>query len=265
MSPVVDPLAEWRILIKAMGGPTGEISPYTVQINQPTNRYSRTTKGLISPSPMPRLKIAPGGPYTVTQITVPYDPEYGTGGSFWRMTSGPYVGWLLSAWTNTLSDDFGPYGNITISQASNYDRGPGETLATIYKPNAHLAGASLNYNSPGEMHLTMLVDDPLVRIPKPKRTHYAIEFWNGLDWEEIFAGMVWDMDATDTEVIYYGIDYLGLFQCVVDERFSPDGVDTLEPVGSKYSSKSTKYMCQKLLRTPQLASSHWATLPVRWN
>lgn len=248
MSPVVNPLAEWRLLIKGMGGPTGEITPYTVQINQTTNRYSRTTAGIISDNPMPRLTIPPGGPYVVTPIQVPFDPVYGTGGSFWRMVDGPYPGWLLSKWTNTLSDDFGPYGNITVTQAVDYDRGPGETLATIYHPNAHLAGASLNYNAPGEMHFTMLVDDPLVSIPKPKRTHYAIEFWNGSAWEEIFAGWIWDMDATDTEVVYYGIDYLAAFQAVVDERFDPASPDKAEPTGSYYSKKSTKYMCQKLLQ-----------------
>jgi hypothetical protein len=248
MSPVVNPLAEWRLLIKGMGGPTGEVTPRTVMINQPTNRYSRTTAGIISPVPMPRLKINPGGPYVVTPIQVPYDPVYGTGGSFWRMVDGPYPGWLLSKWTNTLSDDFGPYGNITVTQTPDYDRGPGETLATIYHPNAHLAGASLSYNSPGELHFTMLVDDPLVSIPKPKRTHYAIEFWNGSTWEEIFAGWIWDMDATDTEVVYYGIDYLAAFQAVVDERFDPASPDRAEPTGSYYSKKSTKYMCQKLLQ-----------------
>jgi hypothetical protein len=248
MSPVVNPLAEWRLLIKGMGGPTGNISPYTVQIVQPTNRYSRTTEGIISPVPMPRLQIQPGGPYTVAPITVPYDPEYGTGGSFWRMLDGPYPGWLLSKWTNTLSDDFGPYGQITITQAVDYDRGPGQTLATIYHPNAHVAGASLSYNSPGELHFTLLVDDPLVRIPQPKRTHYAVEFWTGSAWEEIFAGLVWDMDATDTEVVFYGIDYLGLFQYIVDERFFPTSPDKGEPTGSYYVQQSTKYVCEKLLQ-----------------
>jgi len=248
MSPVVNPLAEWRLLIKGMGGPTGEITPYTVQIVQPTNRYSRTTEGIISPVPMPRLKISPGGPYVVTPITVPYDPVYGTGGSFWRMVDGPYPGWLLSKWTNTLSDDFGPYGQITVTQATDYNRGPGDVLATIYHPNVHVAGASLLYNSPGEVHFTILVDDPNVWIPKPKRTHYSIEFWNGSAWEEIFAGLVWDMDATDTEVVFYGIDYLGLFQYVVDERFDPAAPEKPEPGGSYYSRRSTKYMVQKLLQ-----------------
>jgi hypothetical protein len=248
MSPVVDPSAEWRILIKGMGGPTGEVTPWTVQINTATNRYSRTTTGIISDTPMPRLKIQPGGPYLIAPITVPYDPVHGTGGSFWRMIDGPYPGWLLSKWTNTLSDDFGPYGNITVSQAVAYDRGPGDLLATIYRPAAHLAGASLNYNAPGEMHFTMLVDDPLVRVPKPKRTHYAIEFWTGSAWEEVFAGWIWDMDATDTEVVYYGIDYLAAFRYVVDERFDATAPEDPEPEGSFYKGRSTKYICQRLLQ-----------------
>lgn len=213
-----------------------------VTINQTTNRYSRTTAGLISPTPLPRLTIPPGGPYRVNPIVVPYDPIWGTGGSFWRMVDGPYPGWLLSKWTNTLSDDFGPYGNITISNDESFSRAPGPVIATLYHPNAHLADFSINYNAPGECHFTLLVDDPNIGVIIPKQCHATFEFWNSTtsQWDEVWAGVIWDMDATDTEVVFYGIDYLGMLQYCVDERFNPAFPKKAAPTGSWYAGKTIK-------------------------
>ena len=207
---------------------------------------------------------------------------------------------------------------------------------------SHLAGASINYNAPGEMHLTLLVDDPNVLLPVPKLTHYTIEFLVGAEritfngptqiwtldeegyltwpagtttgsgegpysvtatnvpylaavgdppysgpgehpasggaywsfwtindgpytgqlvaytmggsgygdttvdslgegggWEERFAGLVWDVDATETEAVYYGIDYLSLYQYVVDERFDPEAPDKPVDEGGSYYIAST--------------------------
>jgi hypothetical protein len=95
------------------------------------------------------------------------------------------------------------------------------------------------------------VDDPNVTVPIPKTTHASVEFWIGdpdaseatrrasysaSDWEEVWAGMIWDFDATDTEVVFYGIDYLGLLDYVVDERFNVDKPELLYPTGSMYKN-----------------------------
>ena len=238
--PTINPLANWRILIKGMGGPTGKPGMNTVTFNAATKIWSRTTAGIISYDyDLAHNPLPSSGTYAVAPVTVPFDPIHKTGGSFWELKEGPNKGWLVSDWTNSLG-----YGDITTAQTEGYDRGPGETLCTIYKPAAHLAGASLNYNAAGEMHFTLLVDDPNINIPQPKRTHYAIEFETapGSDtWVEVFAGWVWDVDATDTEAVFYGIDYLAAFKYVTDERFTSAGnIDLpVEKGGSCYSNNKT--------------------------
>lgn len=253
--PKINPLADWRILIKGMGGAVGPPTPKTVTINTPTNIYSTTSTGIIDSSNLPESafpKIPAGGTYHIAQVTIPYDPIYGTGGSFYQIVDGAYAGKLISKWTNTLSDDFGAYGNITVASAPGFNRGPGATLATIYRPAAHLAGASLNYNAAGELHFTLLVDDPNINVPKPKKTHYAVEFYDtdSSTWVEVFAGLIWDMDATDTEVVFYGLDYLGLFQFVIDDRFSTTGnIDMpVEKGGSKYVKWTIRQIISEQLK-----------------
>lgn len=246
--PKVNPLADWRILIKGMGGPTGAPTPSTLTIVAPTNYYTTTSAGIIDYSPAPNFPhIAPGGPYHITPVTVPKDPIHGTGGSFYKMLDGPNPGMLISKWSNELN-----YGTISVTSAPGFSRGPGATLATIYRPAAHLAGASLNYNAAGEMHFTLLVDDPNIDIPQPKKTHYAIEFYDtdSSTWIEVFAGLVWDMHATDTEVVFYGIDYLGLFKFVLDERFSTTGnIDLpVEKGGSKYNKWNIRAIITEQLK-----------------
>ncbi len=233
--PTINPLADWRILIKAMGGASGDKGHHMLTVNSSTKIWSRTNAGIINYTydlGLPALAAA-GGPYWVNPIIVPFDPIHQTGGSFWELKEGPNVGWLVSDWTNTLG-----YGNITVGVSGTFNRGPGATLATIYRPEAHLAGFSINYNAGGELHFTLLVDDPNINIPIPKQTHAAVEFYDipSATWVEVWAGWIWDMDATDTEVVFYGIDYLGALQYTVDERFDPAKPKRAAPTGSYYCS-----------------------------
>lgn len=246
----INPLANWRILIKGMG--SGGSGTHALSFNADTELWSRTSTGIIS---WPSTVTASGstGPYRVNPITVPYDPIHQTGGSFWELKEGPNVGFLVSAHSNSLG-----YGDISVAGRSG-DRGPGDTLATIYKPNAHLAGASKLYNRAGEMHFTLLVGDPNVGVPVPKQTHYAIEFEQTPgeeDWVEEFAGLIWDIDQTDTEAVFYGIDYLALLQFIIDERFSPDKPDLPVPNGSKYVAKTiTEIVTEQLQHAVGLLDS----------
>lgn len=244
----INPLAAWRLLIKDMGGETGG-SSHMLTFNAETFVWSRTTTGIIK---WPHeFEHEAGGPYAVNPIVVPFDPEHETGGSFWRLTEGPFTGFLVSFWSNELG-----YGDITVEENPDFDRGPGAVLATLGPGDvvplpptgtgdqpAHLAGASLTYNTGGEMHFTLLVDSPFIDIPQPKRTHYAIEFYDtdAEEWYESFAGWIWDFDATDTEVVFYGIDYLGAFQYTIDERYDPElGIEVAAPNGSKYTNKTIR-------------------------
>lgn len=111
-------------------------------------------------------------------------------------------------------------------------RGPGTTVAIL--ENAKSVGASLMYNSPGEAHWTLPVDHPQLSVIEPKQTHYSIQFYEGDGWREKFAGLVWDVDATESDVVFYGIDYLALYDYVMDERYDPAVPDRPAEKGGSY-------------------------------
>ncbi|HET7070153.1 MAG TPA: hypothetical protein VFI40_04970 [Nocardioides sp.] len=159
----------------------------------------------------------------------------------------------VSAWSYaaiTLTADFDPapgsQASVQIDPRAPWrivirdmgaNRGPGDVVAIL--ENAKAAGASIMFNSPGECHFTVPVDHPQISVIEPKQTHYAVEFYRGDGWREMFAGLVDDMDATETSVIFYGIDYLGLFDRNGDERWDASNPDLpASSGGSKYVNQS---------------------------
>lgn len=128
-------------------------------------------------------------------------------------------------------------------------RAPGVTVAYIEDP-ANL-GAGEYYNSPGEAYFTVPAIHPQVSVIEPWQVHYAIEVFRGEGWKEIAAGLIIDFDATDNDVVFHGIDYLGLLGLEMDERFNtgtsgsvtaeaPAGIWPAAEGGSKYTSKTIK-------------------------
>jgi len=112
-------------------------------------------------------------------------------------------------------------------------RAPGRVVAIL--ENAKSIGASIVYNSPGELHFTLPVDHPQLAVIEPKQTHYSVQFYHGDGWREVFAGLMWDFDANEQGIVFYGIDYLALYDYVVDERYTPATPDLpAESGGSKY-------------------------------
>lgn len=112
-------------------------------------------------------------------------------------------------------------------------RGPGRTVAVI--EDAKNVGASILFNSPGELHFTLGKAHPQLSVIEPKQTHYSVQFRSGDGWREVFAGLMWDFDATDTDIVFYGIDYLGLLDYTLDERYDQSNPDKpSEKGGSKY-------------------------------
>jgi hypothetical protein len=112
-------------------------------------------------------------------------------------------------------------------------RAPGRLVAVFEE--AKNVGASLVYNSPGEIHFTLLKDDQQLAAVQPKQVHYAVEFYSGDGWQEKFAGVIWDVDATETDVVFKGVDYLALYDTIIDERYDP-----LKP-NKSYKSNGSYY------------------------
>lgn len=116
-------------------------------------------------------------------------------------------------------------------------RGPGLVVAVI--EDAKSVGASIMYNSPGELHFTVPVDHPQISVIEPRQTHYSVQFYGGDGWREVYAGLVADFDATEEEVVFLGIDYLGLLDYTMDERYFPSDPNRAFSKGGSYYSNQT--------------------------
>lgn len=135
----------------------------------------------------------------------------------------------------------------TGTEAVPGDRGPLNPPIAIIE-NASNIGAGEWRNTPGEIFWTMAVDDPQVGVIEPYLVHYALELYRGEGWKEVHAGLVVDFSATADEVVFYGMDYLGLLSKVYDERFSSKGPDTpISKGGAKYVKKPISYIVQNQL------------------
>lgn len=169
----------------------------------------------------------------------------------------------VSAWSYgalTLLDDFDPdpgqQSNVQFAHKVPWrilikgmggNRGPGSVVAVI--ENAKSVGATKMYNSPGELHFTLTVDHPQISVIEPRQTHYALEVYSGDGWREVFAGLIVDYDATETGVIFYGVDYLGLFQFIYDERYDPANPEkSYADGGSKYVGKTISFIVQNQIQ-----------------
>jgi len=112
-------------------------------------------------------------------------------------------------------------------------RKPGAVTAVI--TDAANIGVSYFGNSPGDFFFTLPTDHPQVSACEPYQTHWSLQFYRGDQWVEKQAGILIDFDATEEEVIFYGIDYLGLLTFSADERYDP-----LKPEKS-YTNGGSKY------------------------
>jgi hypothetical protein len=140
-------------------------------------------------------------------LTADFNPDPGT--AYSTVQIDPNAPWRI-----LIRDLYQPDGvTKTVGRA------PGNLIAVLEE--AKNVGASLVYNSPGELHFTLLKDDEQISVIEPKQVHYAVEFYSGDGWQEKFAGVVWETDATETDVVFKGIDYLALYDTVLDERYDP--------------------------------------------
>jgi chitodextrinase len=162
-----------------------------------------------------------------------------------------YTG-VWSAWsyaTVTLTEDYvadpGDYEYATFPDREapvrialykmGAKRGPGVLLGYVNDP-INL-GASMYLNGGGELFFTLPATHPMCPEIEPNAVHYAVEQWWGDRYRALFAGLITDFDATPDEAVFYGTDYLGLFQTCVDERYNEKNINEPAPKGSKYVNK----------------------------
>ena len=175
--------------------------------------------------------------------------------------------------TQDFSPDPGTYDNVQIDPQAPWriiirdlyqadgvtktvGRAPGRVVAVLEE--AKNVGASVVYNSPGEIHFTLLKDDEQIDVIEPKQTHYALEFYSGDGWQEKYAGVVWDADATETDVVFKGIDYLALYDTVIDERYDPLKPDkSYKKNGSYYEQVTIRNVILDQLNNAKKQTDSW--------
>lgn len=125
------------------------------------------------------------------------------------------------------------------------NRGPGSVKAII-ADGANI-GCSTYRDSGGEFHMTLPSNHPAAGACEPWLTHYAVEELVNGQYKERFAGIISDFDATDDDVVVYGIDYLALLDLIVDSRYDKDAPKKEPPDGSFYSKWSISKVMNNLL------------------
>ncbi len=162
----------------------------------------------------------------------------------------------------TLTTDFDPtpgagefltgYNNLGKTRVLIYamdetTRGPTGAPIAIIEDASNL-GAARYMNAPGEMFMTLPATHPQIGVVEPWRVHYAVQIWNGDRYVNKFFGIVTDFDATEDDVVMYGIDYLALLGLVVDTRFDAEAPDKpFSQGGSKYVSETISGIIGDLL------------------
>lgn len=117
-------------------------------------------------------------------------------------------------------------------------RGPTGSPLAIIEDAANL-GVGKYMNAPGEFYMTLPATHPQVSVIEPYRVHYAVQHWKGDRYVNRFVGLITDFDATEDDVVFYGIDYLALLSKVVDTRYDPDAPDkSFSLGGSKYVNET---------------------------
>lgn len=181
--------------------------------------------------------------YASLILTADFDPDPG---SYTNVQTNPNAPWRIVIRDLYQSD------GVTKTVG----RGPGRVVAVLEE--AKNVGASIVYNSPGELHFTLLKNDPWCAVIEPKQVHYAVEFYSGDGWQEKYAGVIWDVDATDTDLVFKGIDYLALWDTCIDERYDPLKPNkTYSSGGSYYSNVTLRTVILDQLQYAKSLTDSW--------
>jgi hypothetical protein len=124
-------------------------------------------------------------------------------------------------------------------------RGPRSVIAII-EDFANL-GVSWYASAPGELYFSLPVTHPQVSVIEPMVTHYSYEQYRRGRWVTLAEGLIRDFDAKETDIIFYGIDYLGLLSLSVEaakqtttEPLRRMGAKATDIRGSRYFRKTIK-------------------------
>jgi hypothetical protein len=141
------------------------------------------------------------------------------------------------------------------------NRGPGKVIAII--EDARNIGVSRYATSPGELYFTLQSQHPQISLIEPFATHYEYQQYRRGRWVSLEYGLMVDFDAEEDEVIFYGMDYLGLLSASVEGAYqiakSPNkSISTKHTVlkGSRYKKKTIRYIIKNQLKRARYQETH---------
>ena len=121
------------------------------------------------------------------------------------------------------------------------NRGPGTLLAELH--DAANVGASEYFNAGGEFYFTIPAIHPQVSVIEPYQCHYSLEMHTAEGWRPKAYGLITDFDATEDEVVFYGMDYLAVLGRLVEERFDSTNAELpTDKGGAKYVDKTVSFV-----------------------
>jgi hypothetical protein len=99
---------------------------------------------------------------------------------------------------------------ITLWDTTGTGRGRGSVKAVI--SHAKYIGVSSYLNEGGEMFFTLPYNHPQINECVPLERHYRVERYDQIDevYRTVGTGILHDYQATDNEVVFYGIDYMSV-------------------------------------------------------
>lgn len=146
------------------------------------------------------------------------------------------------------------------------NRGPGKVIGIL--EDARNIGVSRYATSPGELYFTLQSLHPQISIIEPFATHYEYQQYRRGRWVSLEYGIFVDFDATEDEVVFYGMDYLGLLSVSIEGAHqiakSPNKqISTKHNVlsGSRYKKRSIRYIIKNQLQRARFQETH---SPVRF-
>lgn len=115
-------------------------------------------------------------------------------------------------------------------------------------------------NTPGQVFFTLPVEHPQIDLIEPMQVHYRVEVKRDGVWEALddnTDGLIYDMQAGPDEVVFRGMNYVGLLNRTFEQRFKPKlGPDVpISKGGSKYVKKTIDYVVKDQLKVEAALTS----------
>ena len=156
-----------------------------------------------------------------------------------------------------------PATRILLCEAkTGSNRGPKVTPVAIIEDAANI-GIKWVSTGVGELFFTLPVTHPQVSVIEPMTTHYRVEQYRQGRWKRLAYGLIRDFDATQDEVVFLGVDYLGLLSFSVEaaKQSAKKPKKNISPVvtrtdGSRYYKKKVKKIIRDQLNRARKQDSN---------